>query len=92
MQGLNIISGIFISLFMITAAVKGNADQLIFLAKRDKAFLKWAFAVAVLSYLYSRKELRGAAQYLIGAAFLGLFLTAGSKIFESSKEAWKLLE
>lgn len=88
-DSLDVLSGIAVGVFLLMVAVKGNSQQLVALAKRDKAFLKWAVAVGILFYLRGVKVLNGPMTELIAAAFIGLFLITGSKIIPQVQSFWK---
>jgi chromate transport protein ChrA len=88
---LDTIAGLIIGVFLLTVAVKGNTKEMMALAKRDKAFLQWAIAVGILVYLYSIPSLKSTMGLLIAAAFIGLGLMAGDKIFAEGKKFWDSL-
>jgi len=87
-DSLDTLSGLAVGVFLLVVVVRGNASQLVALAERDKAFLKWAIAVGILFYLRNIKLLSGPASELIAAAFIGLFLIAGDKIIPQVKSFW----
>ena len=74
MNTLDLIASIVIGAYLIGVVVKGNTKNLLTLAKRDRAFLKWAVALAILWYLYGIPELRGPVSLLIFAAILAFFM------------------
>lgn len=88
MNAIDTLAGVAVGAFLLAVAVNGNSPELIELAKRDKAFLKWAIALGILMYLYSIPEIKGPVSLLIFAAFIGLGLTAGSNIAEQGKKFW----
>lgn len=90
-DSLDVISGAAIGVFLLAVVVKGNSPQLVTLAIRDKAFLKWAIAVGILFYLSGVKQLHSSVSLLITAAFVGLFLIAGDKIIPQAKSFWTSL-
>ncbi|MHB8387517.1 MAG: hypothetical protein ACYDAO_09385 [Thermoplasmataceae archaeon] len=87
----DVLAGLIIGAYLLTIAVKGNTSKLIDLAKQDKAFLKWALAVALLAYLYRVKELRGVIGLLIVAAFVGFGLKNYSSIEKNAVSFWDSL-
>lgn len=74
MNTLDLIASLVIGAYLIGVVVKGNTQKLLSLAKRDKAFLKWAIALAILWYLYNVPELKGPVGLLIFAALLAFFM------------------
>lgn len=91
MNSLDLIASLVIGSYLIGAVVRGNTGPLLELAKRDKAFLKWAIAVAALYYLYGIPELQGAASLLIFAAFLGMVLVNFTNIKSGMSTFWNSL-
>ena len=91
MTFLDTLSGFLIGTFLLTVAVKGNSAALIEKATRDKAFLQWAIAVAILVYLYSIPELKKSMGMVIAAAFIGLGLVAGDRIISDGAKFWQSL-
>lgn len=85
---LDTLAGSFFGIFLLSVAVKGNAGDMITLAKRDKAFLQWAVAVGILVYLHGIPELQGAVRWLIVLAFVGLLLTKGDTIKQNVIDFW----
>lgn len=88
-DSLDVLSGVAVGVFLLMVAVKGNSAQMVALAKRDKAFLKWAIAVGILFYMRQAKLLNGPVTEIIVAAFIGLFLIAGDKIIPQVQSFWK---
>lgn len=84
-------AGIFIGLFLLSVAVKGNTGDMIALAKKDKAFLQWAVAVGILMYLHSIPSLQGPVRWLIVMAFIGLGITKLSTIKTNMANFWNTL-
>lgn len=91
MNSLDLIAALTIGSYLITAVVKGRTSELMRLAARDKAFIKWAIAVAALYYLYGIPELQGAASLLIFAAFLGMLLINFENIKSGMSTFWNTL-
>lgn len=91
MNSIDTLSGVAFGAFLIAVASQGNASKLIDLAKRDKAFLQWAIALAILMYLYSIPELKGPMSALIATSFFGLALMAGDNIAKQGKIFWDSL-
>lgn len=91
MSFLDTIAGVSIGAFLLAVAVQGNSKKMIELAKRDKAFIQWAVAVGILIYLYNVPALKSSAGLLIGAAFIGLGIVAGNKIFSEGGKFWNSL-
>lgn len=87
-DSLDVLSGIAVGAFLLIVVVRGNSTQLVSLAERDKAFLKWAVAVGILFYLRGVNALSGPVTLLITAAFVGLFLIAGDNIIPQAKSFW----
>ena len=88
-DSLDVLSGVGVGVFLLMVVVKGNSPQLVALAERDKAFLKWAIAIGILFYLRNVKVLNGPVTELIAASFIGLFLIAGDKIIPQVKSFWQ---
>jgi hypothetical protein len=88
---LDTLAGLILGAFLLAVAVQGNSGKMLDLAKRDKAFLKWAIAVGILMYLYSIPELKDSAGLLIAAAFIGLGIGVGPQIGQQATEFWKSL-
>lgn len=91
MNTIDVIAGAAVGGFLLTTAVNGNTGKLFYLAKRDKAFLKWGVAVSILGYLYTLPNLHQAVGMIIAMAFLGLFLIKGSAISSGIDNFWKFL-
>ena len=85
---LDTIAGSAFGLFLLSVALKGNAGDMIALAKRDRAFLQWAVAVGILVYLHGIPELQGPVRWLIVLAFMGLLLTKGEDIKKNVVSFW----
>ena len=92
MSALDTIAGISFGGYLIAVAVNGNTAQLIETAKRDKGFLKWAIAVAILIYIYRLPGMAKPFTSIIFITFLGLFLQNGTKITEQGEKFWHLLD
>jgi hypothetical protein len=88
---LDTLAGIVIGVFLLTVASKGKTSEMIALAKRDKAFLQWALAVGILVYLRGFPALAGPVKWLIGMAFLGLFLSKYQDIEKNARTFWDSL-
>lgn len=88
---MDVMAGLVVGIFFVTVAAKGNSQQALQLAIKDKAFLKWAIAVGLLNYLRGIPNLRGPVTLLITAAFIGLFLLSGSSISAEAKKFWASL-
>ena len=88
MNFLDVLSAMIVGLYFVAVAIHGNTAKLMEYAKRDKAFLKWAIAVAILAYLYSIKEIRGPAGLLIACAFILFFLQNVKTISDNAAKAW----
>lgn len=91
MNALDTLAGVSLGFYILTVAVRGNVSEAIELANRDKSFLQWAIALAILMYLYDVPQLQGVASMLILCAFIGLGLIAGDNIIKSTKEFWSSL-
>lgn len=91
MKALDTLAGVSFGIYILVIAVRGNTKDAIELAKRDKGFLQWAIALAILMYLYDVPELQGVVSMLILCAFIGLGLIAGDNIIKSTKEFWSQL-
>lgn len=91
MNSIDLIAGGAVGGYLLTVAIKGNTSRFFELAKRDKAFLKWGIAVAILGYLYTLPNLHQAVGFIIAMAFLGLFLTKGTEIVQGIDNFWKFL-
>jgi hypothetical protein len=91
MSALDTIAGVSVGAFLIAVAVNGNSKKLIEQARADKAFLKWAIAVAIALYMYKIPGLKGPTTFIIMAAFLALFLKNGTKIAEQGGAFWASL-
>ena len=91
MNSIDLIAGGAVGGYLLTVAMRGNTAKFFALAKRDKAFIKWGIAVAVLGYLYTLPNMHQAIGLIIAMAFLGLFLTNGSKIADGVDNFWKFL-
>lgn len=85
---LDTLAGVLFGLFLLSVATKGNTQQMIALAKRDKAFVQWAVAVGILIYLNGIPALSGPVKWLILLAFLGLGLTRGEAIKDNLGAFW----
>lgn len=88
---LDVLSGAALGAYLIAVAVHGNSSTLLAYATQDKAFLKWALAVAILYWLYGMPELKGPVSLLIAAAFIGLAFTSGANIGAQAKTFWASL-
>ena len=89
MSFLDTIAGLAVGAFLLAVAVQGNSKKFVETIKRDKAFLQWAVAIGILFYLYTIPELKGPIGMLIIAAFIGLGLVAGPKIFSEGGRFWQ---
>lgn len=87
----DILISLIIGAYLIAVAVRGNSAQLWEYAKRDKAFLKWALAVAILAYMYGIKEIRAIAGLLILAAFALFFMRNINPITQNASAFWASL-
>jgi hypothetical protein len=87
-DSLDVLAGVAVGTFLLAVVVRGNSTQLVTLAEQDKSFLPWAIAVGVLFYLRSVKVLQGPLTEIIAAAFIGLFLLAGTNIATQAKTFW----
>lgn len=74
MNALDLIAGLIIGGYMVGAVTRGKTADLIALAKRDAAFLKWAVALASLFYLRQLQDVTGIADGLIAAAIIAFLL------------------
>jgi hypothetical protein len=88
---LDTLAGIIIGVFLLTVASKGKTPEMVALAKRDRAFLQWALAVGILVYLRGIPALAEPVKWLIGLAFLGLFLGKYSDIEKNARIFWDSL-
>lgn len=88
---LDILSGAALGAYLISVAAHGNSSALLAEATQDKAFLKWAIAVAILYWLYSVPALKGPVSLLIAAAFIGLAFTSGTAISAQASSFWQSL-
>jgi hypothetical protein len=88
---LDTLAGIVIGVFLLTVASKGKTSEMVALAKRDKAFLQWALAVGILVYLRGIPALAEPVKWLIGLAFLGLFLAKYPEIEKNARIFWDSL-
>lgn len=88
---LDTLSGVLIGLYLLSVAVKGNTTDLIAQAKKDKAFLQWGVAVAILVYLHGIPEFKGPVRTIIIIAFFGLFLSQSENIQKNVGLFWKQL-
>lgn len=88
---LDILSGTALGAYLVSVVVHGNSGALLTQAESDKAFLKWAIAVAILYWLYGMPELKGPVALLITTAFIGLAFTTGNNIAASAQSFWNSL-
>lgn len=86
------LAGVALGVYLVLVAYNGNTKNMIDLAKRDRAFLQWAIALAILWYLYGIPELRGVVSMLILTSFVGLGLIAGGNIAQQAKIFWSSLK
>lgn len=91
MSALDTIATLGAGAYILTVAVNGNAGKMVDLAKRDKAFLKWLIALAILWYMYNTEILGKEMTLILTMVFVGLFITSGAKITEGFAEFWKFL-
>lgn len=91
MSALDTIAGIAVGGFLISVAVNGNSAAMIAQAKKDKAFLRWAIAVGVLSYAYKFPGMAEPVTLVIFIAFLALFIKNGDKIATGMSDFWQTL-
>jgi hypothetical protein len=91
MNSIDSLAGIAVGGFLMTVAVKGKSGDMLELMKRDKGFIKWAFAVSVLGYLYTIKSLHESVGMLIALGFIGLFLLKGNEISKGAQNLWSIL-
>jgi hypothetical protein len=92
MSALDTIAGVGAGCYLLAVAVNGNSKALIETAKRDKGFIKWAIAVAILLYAMRYKQMAEPVAMIIATAFLGLFLKNGTKIAEQANSFWRTLD
>lgn len=91
MSALDTIASIAAGGYVLTVAINGNASNMVDLAKRDKAFLKWLIALAVLWYIYKTKMFGKEMALILMMVFVGLFISAGANITDGFKNFWKYL-
>lgn len=91
MSALDTIAGVAVGGYLIAVAVNGNGEAFISQAKKDRAFLKWAVAVAILVYAYKAPGMAEPITLIIGIAFLALFLKNGEKISTEAVKFWNSL-
>lgn len=88
MSALDLIAGLIVGGYLVGVVVRGNTGELIELAKRDKAFLKWAIAIAALFYLRQFAGTQGIIDGLISAAIVGFLLANITAIKKNASEIW----
>lgn len=91
MSALDTVAGIAVGVYLVAVAVNGNSTALIEQAQKDKAFLKWAVAVAIAFYALKVPGMAEPAALIIFAAFFALFLQNGSKITGQAQAFWESL-
>ena len=91
MNNIDGLSGILVGLYLLTVTVRGNGRKFIDLLARDKAFIKWALALAVLTWMYNYPALHGPASYLIALAIIGLVITHISELQKNFSDLWSKL-
>ncbi|HUW45816.1 MAG TPA: hypothetical protein VMW50_08470 [Dehalococcoidia bacterium] len=93
MSALDGISALLLGVYLLAVSVKGNSRRLMQLAERDKAFLPWIIALAVLLYLYRIPALKGPVSLLIAAALIAFGMQAGRPFSDKVAALWaRLLE
>lgn len=88
MKGLDLIAGVIIGGYLITVVTKGGTADLIKLAQRDKGFLKWAIALAVLFYLRDLPDASGIIDGLISAGIFAFLIGNVGEIQTNARELW----
>lgn len=85
------LAGLMVGAYLLGVAINGNTAALIKLAERDKAFLRWGIALAILLYLRNLPDLQGPITLIIAMALIGLALLSGPRIAEQAGEFWKMI-
>jgi len=88
----NALAGILIGAFLIKVSTAGKSKEMMTLAVRDKAFLKWFIAIVILMYIRSFPQLHKIGSELIGAAFLGFLLLNITTIKTELSKVWSNLK
>jgi chromate transport protein ChrA len=91
MKALDAIAAIAVGVYLVAVAVNGNSAALIAQAEKDKAFLKWAVAVAIAFYAMKAPGMAEPVSLIIMAAFFALFVSNGTKITEQAQAFWNSL-
>lgn len=74
---------IFLAVYVLGVAIKGNVSKLGTELATDKGFVPWLVAFAVLWYIAKNKTFGDIGNGLLMLAGLGFLLTKGDKVFTS---------
>lgn len=88
MNSLDLISGLIIGGYLVTVVSRGGTADLIKLAQRDKGFIKWAIALAVLFYIRQFQDTTGIVDGLISAGIFAFLIYNVGAIQQNAQEIW----